>query len=155
MAVVTITDWIDINDGDIDNGLFVKLFSNEDTLDIKRFNLVTADGQLADGTAELTKPCNSMVVEVEATETDGAAKAGVVEPLAISRYGDFKIATALTVGTQILLANTTEGAAGDLVTAAGEEGDLSQVVATVIPDGKGSSTNNIIRFEPKTGAEIA
>lgn len=130
MAVVTITDYIDVMDGDMEHGLLLKLFTSA-TSPVGIFKFVGADGELAFGkTGELNE---AKFLTIGAGTFGSTAKAG--DALAVSKYCEVKLAAELPVKTKLYLANSEEGAAGGIVTTAtSTSGDELQEIGYVVND---------------------
>ena len=150
MAKVTITDYVDVMDGDSDNGLLFKLFTST-TDEIKAFELVGADGDKAFGKAASTNEARFLVIGAGVF----GKTAGKGEALACTRLAEVKLSAALNIGTKLYLANTTAGVAGELVSdLATTEFDLIQEVGVVVTDKTGGATSKFALIDIRPSAVI-
>ena len=139
MAVVTISEYIDVFDGDTSNGLLLKLFTSATTA-VSKYMLVGADGEKAFGEVGSLNEARYFVI---GAGTFGAT-AAAGDALAVTKYCEVKISAALNVGTKLYLANTSAGAAGQLVTdTTATSGDLLQEVGVVVNDSAAGATSQI------------
>jgi hypothetical protein len=139
VAKVTITNYIDVMDGDGGSGLLLKLFTSATTA-VSKFMFVGANGEKAFGKLASLNEARYMVI---GAGTFGST-AGAGDALAVTKYCEVEIGTALNVGTKLYLANTTAGAAGEIVTdTTATVGDLLQEVGVVVNDKNAGATSKI------------
>lgn len=142
MGVVTIKDYVDILDGDNSNGLLLKI-PYAGTTDIEKFELIGRDGKKANGTASLVNEAEFIVVGAGTYGKAVQITSGERDALAVSKYLEVVLTSALTVGAKLYIANTSAGAEGEIVSdLSTTPDDLVQEVGFVIPDKTGGATTS-------------